>query len=85
MANYYDVVIRSEKMTQKVASEIFKEAVKIKHIRYFSFCETNEGGYLTFNSHGLPDIGEILDKYDFTEAEIEVKDESDTGKPLNIE
>lgn len=74
MANYYDVVIKSEKMTQKVASEILQEigATK-KQIRWFNFNE----GYLAYNTRGLLDISNILEKNGFTEenATVEIIDE----------
>ena len=83
MANYYDVTIKSKKLTQLVASEIIEKAVSSKKIRSFEFMDTAEGGYLTFNSRNLPDIEDIFAKYDLTDEEIEVKDEGDFESPNN--
>ena len=73
MANYYYVTIESEKMTQEVANEIFNVISSKNRIRRFSFNE----GYLSYNSRGLTDITDILNKYNFNdeEDEISVKDE----------
>ena len=71
MANFYYVTIESDKMTQEVASEIFLEMAKKNLIRHFDFCQ----GYLKYNTRGLTDITEILERYGFTDEEIEVKDE----------
>lgn len=71
MANFYYVTIESDKMTQEVASEIFSEMAKKNLIRHFDFCQ----GYLKYNTRGLTDITEILERYGFTDEEIEVKDE----------
>ena len=73
MANYYWITIKSEKMTQKNAAEIFAELSNSNLIRAFEY---NESGYLHFNSKGVSTrIGRILYKYGFTDEEIEVKDE----------
>ena len=75
MANYYWITIKSEKMTQEVAAEIFAELSKSNLIRIFDY---SEGGYLHFNSRGVnTQIGKILEKYSFTDKKIEVKDEFD--------
>ena len=71
MANYYYVTIKSDKMTQEVANQIFQEMATKNKIRSFNFSE----GYLAYNSRGLTDISEILDKTGFTDEEVEVKDE----------
>ena len=71
MANYYYTTIKSEKMTQEVASKIFQEMATKNKIRSFDFCR----GYLTYNTRGLTDISEILNEANFTEEEVEVKDE----------
>ena len=73
MANYYWITIKSEKMTQKIAAEIFAELSNSNLIRAFEY---SEGGYLHFNSRGVSTrIGRILYEYGFTDEEIEVKDE----------
>lgn len=71
MANYYYVTIKSDKMTQEVANEIFQEMATKNKIRSFNFHE----GYLTYNTRGLTDISEILESVGFTDEEVEVKDE----------
>jgi hypothetical protein len=73
MANYYYVKIESEKMTQEIASKIFQKVATKNKIRSFSFND----GYLTYNTRGLADISEILDKAGFIDEEIEVKNEFD--------
>ena len=71
MANYYYVTIKSDKMTQEVASKILQEMASKNKIRNFSFHE----GYLTYNTRGLTDIATILKEAGFVDEEIEVKDE----------
>ena len=71
MANYYYVTIKSDKMTQEVASKIFQRMSTLNLIRHFSFIE----GHLTYNTRGLTDIVDILEEYGFTDKDIEVKDE----------
>ena len=73
MANYYYVTIKSDKMTQEVASKIFQKMSASNLIRHFSFIE----GHLTYNTRGLTDIVDILEEYGFTDEDIEVKDEFD--------
>lgn len=83
MANYYFVTIKSEKMTQEVANEIF-QAIEPKHlIREFHFHE----GYLYYNTRGLLDISDILNKYKFDDRvdKIEVKDEFDYVEMTEVE
>ena len=71
MANYYYVTIKSDKMTQEVASKIFQKITTLNFIRYFTF----SNGYLRYNTRGLTDIGDILEEYQFTDDDIEIKDE----------
>lgn len=71
MANYYYVTIKSDKMTQEVANEIFQEMVHKNKIRNFNFIE----GYLHYNTRGLTDITSILNNYGLTDKDIEVEDE----------
>lgn len=83
MANYYFVTIKSEKMTQEVANEIF-QAIEPKHlIREFHFHE----GYLYYNTRGLLNISDILNKYKFNDKvdKIEVKDEFDYVEMTEVE
>lgn len=83
MANYYFVTIESEKMTQEVANEIF-QAIEPKHlIREFHFHE----GYLYYNTRGLLNISDILDKYKFNDKvdKVEVKDEFDYVEMTEVE
>lgn len=73
MANYYYVTIKSDKMTQEIAAEIFVELSSSNLIRAFEY---SGSGYLHFSSRGInTQIGKILEKYDFTGEEVEVKDE----------
>lgn len=75
MANYYWITVKSDKMTQDIASKIFAELSSSNLIRVFEY---NEGGYLHFNSRGISArIGKTLEKYGFTDEEVEVKDEFD--------
>lgn len=71
MANYYYVTIKSNKMTQDVAQEIFQLMNEKCKIRYFNFCE----GQLKYNTRGLVDIINILQKYGLTDEDIIIKDE----------
>lgn len=71
MANYYYVTIKSDKMTQEVASKIFQKITTLNFIRHFTF----SNGYLHYNTRGLTDIGDILEEYQFTDDDIEIKDE----------
>ena len=73
MANYYYVTIKSDKMTQEVANQIFQEMATKNKIRSFNFNE----GYLTYNTRGLTDITTILNEAGFVDEEIEIKDEFD--------
>ena len=72
MANYYYVTIKSDKVTQEVANEIFNVISEKNRVRSFDFIEA---GVVSYNTRGLTDITEILNKYGFTDEEIEVKDE----------
>lgn len=75
MANYYYITIKSDKMTQNIAAEIFVELSSSNLIRAFEY---SGNGYLHFNSRGVSArIGKILEKYGFTDEEVEVKDEFD--------
>lgn len=73
MANYYYITIKSDKMTQEVANQIFQEMATKNKIRSFNFHE----GYLTYNTRGLTDITNILESVGFTDEEVEVKSEFD--------
>lgn len=75
MANYYYVEIKSDKMTQDVANEIFQAIVPKQLVRSFHFCQ----GALKYNTKGLEDIGDILTAYGFNDEEdkVEIKDEFD--------
>ena len=69
----YHITIKSKKMTQEVANEIFQAIVPKQIVRLFSFHE----GYLSYHTERLIDISEILEAYGFNDEEdkIEVKDE----------
>ena len=72
MANYYYVEIKSEKIDSKAAVEIFNHIMRHQRVRWFDF---SEGGIIKYNSRGLEDISEILEKYGITEEEVKVEDE----------
>lgn len=72
MANYYYVEIKSEKLTQEAAAEIFNHIMHHQRVRWFDF---SEGGIIKYNSRGLEDVSEILEKYGITEEEIKIEDE----------
>ena len=72
MANYYYVKIESEKLTQRAVAEIFNYLTENCRVRWFDF---SEGGLIKYNTRGLTDIGEILEKYEITDEEVEVEDE----------
>lgn len=73
MANYYYTTIKSDKMTQNIAAEIFNTLVNKRRVRYFDYDENQ----LKYNTRGLIDITTILEKYGFTNEEVEVKSEFD--------
>lgn len=83
MANYYYVTIKSDKMTQEIASKILQEMTTKNRIRSFEFFERGE---LKYNTRGLTDISEILNEAGFTDKEVEIKDEFtyayETMKPI---
>ena len=72
MANYYYVEIKSKKIDSKAAVEIFNYIMRHRRVRWFDF---SEGGIIKYNSRGLEDISEILEKYGITEEEVKVEDE----------
>lgn len=72
MANYYYVEIKSKKIDSKAAVEIFNYIMRHQRVRWFDF---SEGGIIKYNSRGLEDISEILEKYGITEEEVKVEDE----------
>ena len=43
-----------------------------QRVRWFDF---SEGGIIKYNSRGLEDVSEILEKYGITEEEIKIEDE----------
>ena len=83
MANYYYITIKSEKMTQEIAAEIFTEFSKTNKIRNFNYIID---GYLYIDSRGLSmQVGKILDKYGFTDEEIDIKDEFELANLAEVE
>lgn len=72
MANYYYVEIESEKLTQEAVAEIFNHIMLHQQVRWFDFYE---GGIIKYNSRGLEDVSEILEKYGITEEEIKIENE----------
>ena len=74
MANYYSIRIESNKCSQEMASEIFQKLINKSHVRDFSFIETE---CLSYNTRGLLDISDILERYGISDNEISIKDEGD--------
>ena len=74
MANYYSTKIESNKCSQEMAGEIFQKLMNKSRVRDFSFIET---GCLSYNTRGLLDISDILERYGISENEISIKDEGD--------
>lgn len=72
MANYYWVQLHSEKITQEVAAEIFIRLSSSCLVRHYNY---TEGGHISYNSRGLIDISDILEKYYIDEEELEIEDE----------
>lgn len=73
MANCYTVEITNEeKVNQNLALEIFNILVQKARVRSFDFCEC---GKIEYNTRGLVDVTEILEKYDITDEDIKVEDE----------
>lgn len=72
MANYYWVKLHSEKITQEVAAEIFIRLSSSCLVRHYNY---TEGGHISYNSRGLIDISDILEKYYIDEEELEIEDE----------
>lgn len=58
-------------MMQKIAAEIFNKLAEERKVRYFNYNENQ----LKFNTHGLVDIQDVLDKHNIKEEEMKVKDE----------
>ena len=72
MANYYYGSIKSNKLTQEAAIEIF-DVMATNRIRSFVFYE---GGKIDFNTRGYPEkLDEKLESLGITDNEIEVEDE----------
>ena len=65
MANYYNFIIKSDKITQEVASDIFTQASAHNKITHFEFSE----GHIFMYSRGVPDIADVLEKYNITDDE----------------
>ena len=59
MANYYNFIIKSDKITQEVAADIFTQASAHNKITYFEFRE----GRIFMYSRGVPDVADVLEKY----------------------
>ena len=70
MANYYYVKIKKN-VNQELAAEIFARLATFCKIRQFSF----RGDSVTYNTRGLIDIEDLLEKYGINEEDIDVADE----------
>ena len=77
MANYYAIEIKSEKLTAAVAAELLNKMGEHNLIENFSYHHSREhqGGQLSSYTRGLPNIAEILEKYDFEDGEVKIEDE----------
>jgi len=73
MANMCYVTIKSDKVDQYLAKDIFDQIVAEGLVRSFSFHD----GYISYCTRGLADITSTLVDYDITNEEIDVKDEFD--------
>lgn len=71
MANYYYITIKSDKMTQDIAAEIFNTLIKKNMVRYFDYDENQ----LKYSTRGLVDITDILEKNNFNVKDIIIEDE----------
>ena len=74
MGNYYSIRIESDKCSQEMAGEIFQKLMNKSRVRDFFFIETE---CVSYNTKGLLDISDILEKYGISENEISIKDEGD--------
>ena len=70
--NYYYVYIKSDKITQKLAAQIFNEIASQGRVRSFKFIEA---GMISYNSRGLADIGKLLEDAGVKDEEIKIQDE----------
>ena len=70
MANYYCITIQSEKCSQEMANEILQLVSMRNRIHDFVFYE----GYIFYETRGIADISEILEKYNINENEITIED-----------
>ena len=73
MANMCYVTIKSDKVDQYLAKDIFDQIVAEGLVRSFSFHD----GYISYCTRGLADITSTLVDYDITNDEVEIKDEFD--------
>ena len=71
MANIYYITIKSDKVDQYFAKDIFDQIVAEGLVRSFSF----HNGYINYCTRGLADITSSLVDYNITNEEIDVKDE----------
>lgn len=73
MANYYYITIKSDKMTQDIAAEIFSILVNKSRVRYFNYDENQ----LKYSIRGLVDIQKVIDKYNINKEEVMISNEFD--------
>lgn len=73
MANYYQIIINSPKMTQDVMLDIVQYITPRNRIRSLTFCE---GGFLNLYIRGYSNLCSLLQKHGFDETDTtEVADE----------
>lgn len=70
--NYYSVNIKSDKITQELATQIFKEITSQGLVRYFNY---SMDGTISYNSRSLADIRKILETIKITNEQIQIQDE----------
>ena len=79
--NYYNIEIKSEKLTAAVAAELLNKMGEHNLIENFSYHHSREhqGGQLSSYTRGLPNIVSILEKYGITEDEMKWEDEFESA------
>ena len=70
--NYYDTHIKSEKVTQELAAQIFKRLTEQSKIRFFNY---SGAGSISYNSRGVVNIDDLLAAANINQAEVSVKSE----------
>lgn len=85
MADNYDITIRSEKLTQEIAAEIFNYISERCLVHYYKYLGYNDE--MNCYVRGYIDLREILTEYGFDETDFtEIMDESNRNHrgPITI-